>query len=81
MRQTCRDEADEPWADEPWADVPPYLRPQDSDLWAIYARGCLGQLLTLNERAALVDDPEVEAVLPDHTQPARPAPRAPRGRR
>ena len=53
---------------------------QDSDLWAIYARGCLGQLLELNGKAALVDDPDIESMVAGHVQPARAAPRPPRRR-
>ena len=56
------------------------VRAQDSDLWAIYARGCLGQLLEMNRNAALVNDPDIESLVKDHVQPARPAPRAPRRR-
>ena len=51
---------------------------QDSDLWAIYTRACLGQLLDHAAEAALVDDPDIEALEDDFVQQARPAPR--RGR-
>ena len=53
---------------------------QDSDLWAIYTRACLGQLLDHAADAALVDDPDVEALETDYVQAARPAPNM-RGRR
>ncbi len=48
---------------------------QDSDLWAIYTRTCLGQVLEFSAKAALVTDPDVEAMEPGYTQAARPAPR------
>ena len=53
---------------------------QDSDLWAIYTRTCLGMVLDFAEKAAMVEDPDVEAMEPAHVQPARPAPRRPAGR-
>ena len=49
--------------------------PQDSDLWAIYTRACLGQVLDVTAKAALVDDPDLEARNANYVQPARPAPR------
>ena len=55
------------------------LSPQDSDLWAIYTRACLGQLLEHSRKAALVVDPDVESMRKKFTQPARSAP-APRRR-
>ena len=53
---------------------------QDSDLWAIYTRACLGQVLEHSAAAALADDPDLEALETGFTQAARPAP-ANRGRR
>ena len=54
---------------------------QDSDLWAIYTRQCLGQVLDYSGKAALCMDPDIESMEPSHTQPARPAPRRGGGRR
>ena len=48
---------------------------QDSDLWAIYTRQCLGQVLDMSSKAAMVVDPDIESLMPKHTQHARPAPR------
>ena len=47
---------------------------RDSDLWAIYTRTCLGQALSMSAKAALNEDPDVEATEPEHVQPARRAP-------
>lgn len=47
----------------------------DSDLYAIYTRQCLGQVLEMNRKAALVVDPDIESLMPKHTQHARKAPR------
>ena len=47
---------------------------RDSDLWSIYTRTCLGQALRISAKAALNEDPDVEATAPEHVQPARRAP-------
>ena len=47
---------------------------RDSDLWAIYTRTCLGQALKISAKAALNEDPDVEAAEPEHVRPARRAP-------
>jgi hypothetical protein len=47
---------------------------RDSDLWAIYTRTCLGQALNMSAKAALNEDPDVEASSKTHVQPARRAP-------
>ena len=47
---------------------------RDSDLWAIYTRTCLGRALKISAKAALNEDPDVEAAEPEHVQPARRAP-------
>ena len=47
---------------------------RDSDIWAIYARCCLGQALDFSARAALNDDPDIEQLEEDYVQPARAAP-------
>ena len=54
---------------------------QDSDLWAIYTRQCIGQVLDCSSKAALCDDPDIESMEPEHVQPARAAPRRGGGRR
>jgi len=46
----------------------------DSDLWAIYARTCVGQALEVAAKAAMATDEDLEALLGTHVQPARPAP-------
>ena len=55
--------------------IPRAMSPQDSDLYAIYTRQCLGQVLEMNRKAALVVDPDIESLMPKHTQHARKAPR------
>ena len=45
----------------------------DSDIWAIYARQCVGQSLDLSRAAAACDDIDLEQLLPSYSQPARPA--------
>ena len=42
----------------------------DSDIWAIYTRTCLGQVLNFAEAAASVQDPDLEALNPAFTQAA-----------
>jgi hypothetical protein len=43
----------------------------DSDIWAIYARRCVGQSLDLSRAAAACVDVDLEQVLPSYSQPAR----------
>ena len=54
---------------------------RDSDLWAIYTRGCLQQTLNMSAKAALNMDRDVEAEEPTYVQPARAAPAAKRSKR
>ena len=43
----------------------------DSDIALIYQRVCLGQSLHYAARAALSTDPDLEAMMPGASQPAR----------
>ena len=54
--------------------------PTPQDLWAIYTRTCLRQSLEMSRRAALNDDPDVEAANEEYGQPARAAPKQPKRR-
>ena len=45
----------------------------DSDIWAIYARRCVGQLLSYSRAAADCTDVDLEELIPSYSQPARPA--------
>ena len=43
----------------------------DSDIWAIYTRVCLHQVLDFAQAATAVEDPDLEALNPSFTQAAR----------
>ena len=45
----------------------------DSDIWAIYARRCVGQSLGYSRAAADCVDVDLEELIPSYSQPARPA--------
>ena len=45
----------------------------DSDIWAIYARRCVGQSLGYSRAAADCVDVDLEELIPSYSQPARPS--------
>ena len=52
--------------------LPPHKTPprRDSDIWAIYSRLCIHDMLDHMENASLARDPDIESLNPGYAQPA-----------
>jgi hypothetical protein len=50
--------------------IPPLIALRDSDIWAIYSRLCIHDMLDHMEKATTARDPDIESLNPGYAQPA-----------